>query len=80
MTENRFSITKLNNKNYQVWKHKVELLLIRDDLCHIVSETVAGDPDEKWLKADRQARATISLLVEDDQLRHIKDATSAREA
>lgn len=80
MAENRFSITKLNNKNYQVWKHKVELLLIRDDLWHTVKEAEPGNPDEKWLKADRQARATIGLLVEDDQLRHIKDATSAREA
>lgn len=27
-----------------------------------------------------QAIATIGLLVEDDQLRHVKDATSAQEA
>lgn len=32
------------------------------------------------MKADRQAKATIDLLVEDDQLRHIRDAVSAREA
>lgn len=39
-----------------------------------------GQTDEKWLKADRQARATIGLLIEDDQLRHIRDTSSAREA
>lgn len=80
MTENRFSITKLNNRNFQVWKHKVELLLIRDDLWHTISEARPENPDEKWLKADWQARATIGLLVEDDQLRHIKDVMSAKEA
>lgn len=79
MAETHFSITKLN-KNYQVWKHKVELLLIKDELWYTVSEVRPGNPDEKWLKADRQARATIGLLVEDDQLRHVKDARSAREA
>jgi len=80
MSENRFSITKLNNGNYQVWKHKVELLLIRDDLWHTVNESRPVNPDERWLKADRQARATIGLLVEDDQLRHVKDVKSAHEA
>lgn len=79
MAETRFSITKLNNRNYQVWKHKVELLLIRDELWHTIDETKPESPEERWLKADRQARATIGLLVEDDQLRHIKDTASAQE-
>lgn len=56
------------------------MLLIRDELWHMVNEARPGNPDEKWLKADRQPRATIGLLVEDDQLRHVKDAVSAREA
>lgn len=80
MTDTRFSITKLNNANFQVWKCKVELLLIREDLWHTVSGNRPLELDERWLKADRQARATIGLLVEDDQLRHIKNITSAKEA
>jgi len=56
------------------------LLLIRDDLWHTVSESRPVNPDERWLKADRKARATIGLLVEDDQLRHVKDVKSAHEA
>jgi len=80
MADSRFSIVKLNNGNYQIWKYKVELLLIKDELWHTVSEIKLDNPDEKWLKADRQAKATIGLLVEDDQLRHIRDAVSAREA
>ncbi|EFN71905.1 hypothetical protein EAG_10168, partial [Camponotus floridanus] len=69
----------LNNGNYQIWKYKVELLLIKDELWHTVNEIRPDNPDEKWLKADRQAKATIGLLVEDDQLRYIRDAISARE-
>lgn len=63
-----------------MWKCKVELLLIKEDSWHTVSMIRPTAPDEKWLKADRQARATIGLLVEDDQLRHIRDTSSAREA
>lgn len=80
MTDTRFNITKLNNTNFQVWKCKVELLLIREDLWHTVGEVRPSVPDAQWLKADRQARATIGLLIEDDQLRHIKDTNSAKEA
>ncbi|XP_025263408.1 uncharacterized protein LOC112637575 [Camponotus floridanus] len=80
MVDSRFSIVKLNNGNYQSWKYKVELLLIKDELWHTVNEIRPDNPDEKWLKADRQAKTTIGLLVEDDQLRHIRDAISAREA
>src|SRR5580765_4224138 len=80
MADTRFSITKLNNTNFQVWKCKVELLLIKEDLWHTISTDRPAIPDERWLKADRQARATVGLLVEDDQLRHIKDTSSAKEA
>lgn len=80
MADTRFSITKLNNTNFQIWKCKVELLLIKEDLWHTISSDRLAAPDEKWLKADRQARATVGLLVEDDQLRHIRDTSSAKEA
>lgn len=80
MSDTRFSITKLNNINFQVWKCKVELLLIKEDLWHTISAVKPEIPDAVWLKADRQARATIGLLVEDDQLRHVRDTSSAKEA
>jgi len=79
MTNTWFNIVKLNNTNFQVWKYKVELLLTREDLWHTVDSDRSTAPDAHWLKADRQAHATIGLLIEDDQLRHIKNATSAKE-
>ncbi|XP_071576174.1 cytochrome P450 4C1-like isoform X3 [Temnothorax nylanderi] len=80
MADTRFTIAKLNNTNFHVWKCNVELLLIKEDLWHTISEARPTQPDERWLKADRQARATIGLLVEDDQLRYIRDTNSAKEA
>lgn len=80
MADTRFNIAKLNNANFQVWKCKVELLLTREDLWHTIDADRPAAPDAQWLKADRQARATIGLLIEDDQLRHIRNATNAKEA
>lgn len=63
----RVTITKLNNENYQVWKYKVELLLVKEDLWNVVSEEPPAEPDAAWKRKDGQARATIGLLVEDNQ-------------
>lgn len=52
MADSRFSIVKLNNGNYQIWKYKVELLLIKDELWHTVNEIKPENPDDKWLKAE----------------------------
>lgn len=73
----RVTITKLNNENYDSWKYKVELLLIREGLWDIVSKPEPAQPDATWKAKDAQARATIGLLVEDNQLVHIRNKTTA---
>jgi hypothetical protein len=78
----RANITKLNNDNYSVWKFKMELLLMKEDLWSQVStkkpaETTAAP---SWQKRDDRARATIGLLVEDSQLIHIRKDTTAKGA
>lgn len=75
----RVTITKLNNENYQVWKYKVELLLVKEDLWNVVSEEPPAEPDAAWKRKDGQARATIGLLVEDNQFIHIREKTNARD-
>ncbi|KAK2580008.1 hypothetical protein KPH14_010773 [Odynerus spinipes] len=80
MADVKFLITKLNNSNYQIWKEKVQLLLMREKVWHTVEKVKPAAADEKWLGEDMHARSTIGLLVEDDQLRHIKKTTSAKEA
>lgn len=66
------SITKLNNENYFIWKFKVELLLTKDEVWHVIAEAVpvlSNDRSnqaniDKWKKCDDKARAAIGLLVE----------------
>ena len=35
MLDTRFTVTKLNNENYQVWKFIIELMLIKENFCGI---------------------------------------------
>ena len=76
----RFAIQKLNGENYSVWSYKLELLLIKDNLWEVIKEYTPTPTDAAWSKKDDQARATIGLLVEHNQLLHIWNATTAREA
>jgi len=78
MTETpRVMIAKLNNDNYESWKYKVELLLIKEGLWDAVSKAAPAQPDAAWITKDAQARATIGLLVEDNQLTHIRSKITA---
>ncbi|XP_051163516.1 uncharacterized protein LOC127282958 [Leptopilina boulardi] len=76
----RTVVQKLNGDNYSVWSKKIELLLIREDLWEVVKEEPPTPEDSTWAKKDNRARATIGLLIEDNQLVHIEDATTAKEA
>lgn len=74
----KLQFSKLNGSNYQTWKFKMELLLIDKDLWDIISEARPAIPDADWLKREGKARARIGLMVEDNQLCHIrKEATAA---
>lgn len=75
--EIKSTVTKLNGANYSVWKVKMELILIKEDLWDVVSSPRPAEPNAAWLKKDGQARACIGLMVEDEQLVHFKDATNA---
>lgn len=34
----RIDVAKLNNENYQIWKYKIELLLIKEGLLSVIIE------------------------------------------
>lgn len=74
-------IEKLNNSNYFMWKYKIELYLINQDLWNVLSEEAPSTPARlrEWIKKDNKARTTIGLLVEDNQLVHIRGKTTALE-
>lgn len=84
-------IERLNSKNYSIWKFKVKMLLIKEDLWDVVDnyerQEESLEPrasvsriDDSLRKKENRALATICLLVEDSQLVHVKDCTSAGEA
>lgn len=78
--ETKYTIVKLNNANYFVWKFKMQLLLTKEG----VWENIVADPPnpltDAWSKKDSTAYATIGLNVEDDQFVHIRGTSSGRSA
>lgn len=78
-----FVIGKLNNNNYQIWKFKVEQLLKREGTWKAISGTrpTAGEEAmNAWDASNDKALGTICLLVEDAQISHIRDKTTAKSA
>lgn len=82
MDANRISIQKLNNSNYSSWRFKTELLLVREDLWRFVDPGVKPnqESDATWNAGDAKARATIGLLVEDNQHGLIRSSVTAQQA
>lgn len=82
--------TKLNNSNYANWKFKMELLLRKQNLWKKViigerpSQTINNNIVSNQAEIDifdthdDEARGTIGLLVEDDQLAHIRKSATAK--
>ena len=73
-------IEKLNGENYQFWSYQIEILLIKDKLWEVIKKDAPVPMTTEWQDKDDQARATIGLSVEINQLVHIRNCTSAKEA
>lgn len=58
----------------------MEMLLIKEGLWSAVNDVKPEPVTTAWTKKDNEARAYISLLVGDNQLGHVRKATSALEA
>lgn len=84
---------KLNDSNYANWKFRMEMLLRKQNLWKKVILTAkptaalgTGGAIEnqaamdKWDEEDDEARGSIGLAVEDDQLGHIRSAKTAKQA
>lgn len=80
MESTKVIITKLNAWNYPTWKFKVELLLIRDGLWKVIKDEAPVPVTAEWTEKDDKARATIGLLVSDNQLCHIRNSKSAKQS
>lgn len=53
----------------------MQLLLMKENLWDVVNNEQSAEPDILWRMNDGKAKAMIGLLVEDNQLTHIKEAS-----
>ena len=56
----------------------MELLLTKEKLWNVVTDDVPDPVTDDWNTKDKQARATIGLLLEDSQLHIIRKETTAK--
>lgn len=73
---------RLSYDNYETWKLRARQILTREKLWSCISEETPElkDRTKEWKEKDELALQSIGFLVEDAQLRLIKDAETAREA
>src|SRR6218665_3453896 len=71
-------IENLNNQNYQTWKFKMELLLIKEDLWETVTKEIPDPVTAEWQTKYAKARAIIGLQVADNKLHLIRKQTTAK--
>lgn len=77
----KFSVEKLNDKNYSTWKYEMKLVLIDRDLFEYVSnKKPEKDVPANWDKNDKKAMAAIGLSVEKTQQQHIRKCATAYDA
>src|SRR6218665_291673 len=77
-SDTRYTVAKLNNSNYQIWKFKVKMLLIREDTWKVVQGDTTDPVPDDWQRKDEKAQCTISLTVEDNQLSSLFTSATAQ--
>uniref|UniRef100_A0A8D8NT61 Copia protein n=1 Tax=Culex pipiens TaxID=7175 RepID=A0A8D8NT61_CULPI len=75
-----FSFTRLNNQNWRFWSFRMEALLRYDNRWYVVHESAPVPVTDRWDEDDRKANATICLSIDDDQICHVRGATTAAES
>ena len=79
----RYTVEKLTENNYRMWKLRMNLILERAELLDIVSgeETKpTKNPELKeWRRKDLDARMEIIMHLSDDQVDFIKDLETSKE-
>lgn len=72
-------IEKLNFNNYDVWKFKVEMYLLKEDLYNIIINNTPNPLTDGFRNKNRKVGAITNLLIEDDQIIHAQNLETARE-
>lgn len=70
---------KLGDHNWPLWKYKIGLVLGEKGLADVVKGNVPEVPTKEWLQRDGMAQSVIGLALEDSQLCHVMEKSSAKE-
>lgn len=75
------SFEKLNASNYSVWSFKMRMLLIKEELwVAIEGDSTLQIDGREMLKKSEKALAMIALMVENEQVVHIRTCVTAKAA
>ena len=76
----KIEIEKFNGQSFELWKLKMEDLLVDKDQWIAVDPGTkpTGMTDEEWLKLDRKAKSTIRLCVSDSVLLNVSGEAATK--
>ncbi|MCO5581901.1 hypothetical protein L7F22_035790 [Adiantum nelumboides] len=72
------TIDKLNGKNYQVWKLKMELYLKELQLWDVISTPTPSSVETEWTVKDNTTHMEIILHCGDRQVQMVRSLTSTQ--
>lgn len=56
------------------------MLLIEKDVWNVITESAPNPITASWKEAEKKAHLAIALSVEDDQIQHVRNCTTAKDA
>ena len=76
----KIEIEKCNGQSFELWKFKMEDLLVDKDQWIVVDSSTKpmGVSDEEWRKLDQKAKSTIRLCVSDSVLLNVSGEATTK--
>jgi hypothetical protein len=80
-SNSKMEIEKFNGKSFELWKLKMEDLLVDRDQWIMVDPGTAptGTSADDWKKMDRKAKSTIRLCLSDSVLLNVSEEATAKD-
>jgi gag-polypeptide of LTR copia-type len=79
-SNNLYRIDKLGHDNYMTWAFKMKLLLAKEKVLNTIEKEAPNPVTDEWIEKSEKALQFIGLSCLDNQIIHIKNATTAKEA
>jgi hypothetical protein len=79
-SNSKMEIEKFNKKRFELWKLKMEYLLVDKDQWIAVDPgtTPTGTSTDNWKKMDRKAKSTIRLCLSDSVLLNVSEEATTK--